>query len=291
MADEEDVLLREVDEDLSRDKTFERLEQLRIPLIGGAIAIVAGVTGWQVMDGRQEQAASAAASAYAPLSFAAEGDVTPADLSAYAAEFDGGYATLASLRAAAALGVQGDLEGARDLYQAIYDDPASSVSLRDYARIRTAYLLFDRRTDEAADLASLVETTAFRPFAEEIVATAALTNGQYAAALAGFKSLANSPTAPQTISARASAYALVADAALNGAEIAPSVPDESPTSFIERLGSELGAAGIPTGASELPPLPNLDILTEGVPPADENIEPAADVADEAQDEPTEEETP
>ncbi len=288
MASEEDVLLREVDEDLSRDQAFENLEKWRVPLIGGAAAIIAGVTGWQFFDGRQTAAANAAAEAYAPLSFAAEGQVTSDQLSSFAADNESGFATLAALRAAAALGVEGDLETARDLYAAIYEDSSASTSLRDYARIRAAYLLFDKRTEEAATLAAQVETTAFRPFAEEIASSAVFLAGDYAAAKAGFDVLASSSTAPASIKTRAQAFALVADAALNGAVVAPPA-DETAGSFIERLGAELNASGIPTGAAELPPLPNLDILTEGAAPAD-GLEPLDDASEEPQtDEP--EETP
>lgn len=276
MASEEDVLLREVDEDLSRDQTFERLRKYRVPLIGGAVLILAGVTGWQFYSSAQERAARQAAEAYAPLSFAAEGEVPAARLAAFAQETESGYRVLASLRAAAQLGEEGDLEAARDLYAAVFTDASVSAPLRDLARVKAGYLLFDNRPAQASEIVSLVETEAFRAHAEEIVSAAALSAGDYAAARAGFQALAQSASAPAPVKSRAETFLLVADAAANGAALeAP----ESARSFIERFGADLKASGIDVEPTELPPLPGLGSLPlTGA--ADEDQPPAETAPDE-----------
>ncbi|GGY44667.1 tetratricopeptide repeat protein [Parvularcula lutaonensis] len=271
MASEEDVLLREVDEDLSRDQTFERLRQFQIPLIAGAVAIIGGVAGWQFYESRKEETARLAAEAYVPLSFGAETEPDLASLRTFAEEADSGFAKLAAMRAAQQLGLQGDIEAARDLYASVYEDASVSAPMRDVARIRAAYALFNNRPEEAAEIASQVETEAFRAHAEEITSAAALVRGDYLAARAGFEALAASETAPPGLRARAETYAALADAAANGAAIQPAAPVPDATSFIERFGAELDAAGVGSGTSlGLPQLPDIQPAEQAEETAGEN---------------------
>ncbi|MCQ8186131.1 tetratricopeptide repeat protein [Parvularcula maris] len=286
MASEEDVLLREVDEDLSRDQTLDRLRRWRVPLAVGAVAILGGVIGYQTMQNRAEAARTEAAESYAGLSFMAEEEVGSDALLAYAEETSGGYAVLAKMRAAAQLGASGDLEGARDLYAEVYGDGDLSVPMRDFARLRAAYLVFDRRPETAAEIAAGVESEAFRGHADEIASGAALHSGDYIGARAGFEALASSESAPQAVRARAATYAAVADAAANGTQL--SAP-ETPTSFIDRLGSDLEAAGLPTGGAASGS--NLqDLLTPPAPPTDEEAD-EDDATEERAEEPAGEEQP
>jgi hypothetical protein len=283
MASEEDVLLREVDEDLSRDQTFDRLRRWRVPLAVGAVAILGGVIGYQTMQNRAEAQRTEAAESYAELSFMAEGEVGADALLTYAEETEGGYGVLAKMRAADQLGASGDLEGARDLYAEVYTDGDLSVPLRDFARLKAAYLVFDRRPKTAAEIAAGVESEAFRAHADEIASGAALHGGDYVGARAGFEALARSENASQAVRSRAATYAAVADAAANGAAL--SAP-ETPTSFIDRLGSDLEAAGLPTGSSSSgPSLQNLqDLLTPAAPPSsgeEEDGEAGQGAAEEA----------
>lgn len=251
MASEEDVLLREVDEDLSRDQAFARFEKYKVPLAVGAATIVLGVTGWQLIGNQQQAARDAASSDYAGLSFRAEEPVAPEALADYALRNETGYAVLAALRAAGTLGAQGDLEGAASLYARVYEDKSLSPALRDFARIRAGYLLFDNRPEDAASIVSLIETDAFRPHAEEIQSGAAMAAGAYEAARAGFEALAANPDAAPGLRSRAASYAVVADAAANGASIAPPV---SESDFIQNFGDRLRDAGAPVNDLELAPL-------------------------------------
>ncbi len=257
MASEEDVLIREVDEDLSRDQTFDRLRKYRVPLIVGAAAIISGVAGYQILDQRSEARATEAAERYADLSVRSEGAADPEALIAFAEGDESGYGLLAAMRAAAALGSQGDLEGARDLYAQVYQDTGASVPMRDFARLRAAYLLFDNRPAEAAAIATNVESEAFRPYAEEIASAAALMEGSFEAARAGFASLVANENTPRGLLARARAFEAVADGAANGAVIDAQPGGTDAASFIERFGAELGEAGFGSlaGEGEARPLP------------------------------------
>ncbi|MEM9840306.1 MAG: tetratricopeptide repeat protein [Pseudomonadota bacterium] len=277
MAAEEDVLLREVDEDLSRDQTFETLRKWRVPLIGGAVAIIGGVSGYQVFENQKTSAANEAAAAYAELSFAAETPPSADDLRTFSEETEGGYGALAALRAASELGAIGDYESAAELYAQIYNDESLSLAMRDYARVTAAYLLLDRKPDEAAAIAQLVETNAFRPYADEISSGAALKSGAYRAARAGFDTLAEDESLPEGLRARASAYAGVADAAANGASIEKPVTESDTRSFIDQFTSQLEQAGAPVNSitPDLLNLPDLSVPTEGEEPAEPPAEPEA----------------
>ncbi|NNU15459.1 tetratricopeptide repeat protein [Parvularcula sp. ZS-1/3] len=286
MASEEDVLLREVDEDLSRDQTFDRLRKYRTPLIAGAVLVLGGVAGNEIWSTSKENAVSSAAQAYVPLSFGAEGEVPAGELTNFANETGGGYAVLASLRAAAQLGAEGDLERAEELYAKVYEDDGLSAPLRDLARLRAAYLLFDNKTNRAADIAAQVESEAFRFHAEELTSAAALKNGQYAAARAGFRALSAQDGVPPSLQQRADLYAAVADAAANGSQL---TPPESTQSFIERLGEQLGTSGASvTDAPALPELPELGALAEQAAAAEAAAVAAAEDAAEGAEEETEE---
>ncbi|MEO1658630.1 MAG: tetratricopeptide repeat protein [Pseudomonadota bacterium] len=278
MASEEDVLLREVDEDLSRDQVFDRIRRYRIPAAVGAGAIILGVAGYQVVDGQRNAAAADAAAQYAQLSFAAPSDPSAEALTSFADGTDTGYAVLAQMRAASSLAQSGDLEGAAELYAAIYDDESVSGSMRDFARIRAAYTIFDTSPQRAGEIAGAIESEAFRGHADEIAAASALLDGNYAGAKARFDAIAASPTAADFLKTRARSFASLADAGANGASLEVQRSNQSEVvDFIRGFGAELEQGGIPIGVD-----PSVDVLPE--PPiadlleAVEAQEPGADTA-------------
>jgi hypothetical protein len=252
VASEEDVLLREVDEELSHDQFMATMRRYRVPLAIGAVAIIAVVAGIQIFESQREARAAEAAREYAELSFAAESEPAPTLLSGFAAKNDTGYADLAALRAASARAASGDYESAAELFASVYESEHASPALRDLARMRAAYAIFDWRPERAASLVSGVETEAFRPFASEISAAAALEAGSYMAARAGFQALADNEAAPQSLRTRARALAAVADAGEAGAPIFPARGDAEAVNFIEQFGAELEAAGVPLGGDDVP---------------------------------------
>ena len=285
MASEEDVLLREVDEDLQQDQLFSALQKYRALLIGAAVTVVSGVTAYQVIDNNRDNARTEAAEAYADVSFAAVVDPTPQELIAFAEAQPNGYGVLASLRAAAELGALGDLEGARDLYKGVIADETASPAMRDLARIRAAHLLLDREPDEASSLVALVETTAFRPHSEEVISAAALLTNQFKAARAGFNALAQSPDTPAGMKARAEALATIADAADYGAAIAKPVSQADTRSFIERFGADLEAAGAPVSTGTAAPMQGLQELLDQAQGAAAAPEPAPAETDDTPEAP------
>ncbi|MEM9810772.1 MAG: hypothetical protein AAF788_06055 [Pseudomonadota bacterium] len=294
MASEEDVLLREVDDDLARDQTFERLRKYRVPAGIGAALVLTLVAGYQIITGQRDAAATEAAKAYADLSFTATDVVTPEVLTGFAGAETGGFGVLASLRAAAQLAERGERAAALDLYAAIYDDKALSAPMRDFARLRAAYVAFDSDASLAASLASGVETEAFRPHAEEISAGAALAQGQYAAAKAGFEALAMSLPDQSGLKTRAHSFAALADAAVRGSVLEPSDAAADAESFINQFGADLQDAGIPVGPPAgqdvlpEPPiaaLPDSPVADDGDDLANTSSPAASDTAQDSEQEP------
>ncbi|MEM0927901.1 MAG: tetratricopeptide repeat protein [Pseudomonadota bacterium] len=258
MASEEDVLLREVDEDLSRDQAFDRIRRYRVPAAIGAGAIILGVAGYQIVDGQRDAAAADAAAQYAELSFAATTEPTADALTGFAGGTETGYAVLALMRAASSLAQGGDLQGAAELYAQVYADESVAGSMRDFARIRAAYTLFDSDPSSASAIAGEIASEAFRGHADEIAAAAALLDGNYVGAKARFDAIAASPTADDFLRTRARSFSSLADAGANGASLETQRSNQSEVvDFIRGFGAELQESGIPLGVD-----PGVDVLPE-----------------------------
>ncbi|MEM7739739.1 MAG: hypothetical protein AAF225_02935 [Pseudomonadota bacterium] len=266
MASEEDVLLREVDEDLSRDQTLNRIRRYRVPAAIGAGAIVLVVAVYQFVDGQKNASTADAALRYAALSFAASEEPTAQDLTDFAASTDTGYGVLARMRAAAALGQSGDAEGAAALYAEVYQDTSLSLAMQDFARIRAAYALFDIDSAQASAIVAEVQSEAFQGHAAEIAAAASLLSGNYAGAKARFDAIAASPDAEEFFRSRARSFSSLADAGANGASLEVQQSGQADVvDFIRNFGAELEGAGIPLGVD-----PGTDVLEE--PPVDRILE-------------------
>ncbi|MEM9234005.1 MAG: hypothetical protein AAGA69_07165, partial [Pseudomonadota bacterium] len=103
MAAEEDILLREIDEELKQDQTVEFFKK-NGPWLGGLAAIIiAGVAGMQIQRGVADRAAVENAAIFtAAVSASAEDQtIAAAEMLDAAEQSGGGYAGLARLRAAA----------------------------------------------------------------------------------------------------------------------------------------------------------------------------------------------
>ncbi|MEO1041075.1 MAG: tetratricopeptide repeat protein [Pseudomonadota bacterium] len=266
MASEEDVLLREVDEDLSRDKTLERIRRYRVPAAVGASAIVLAVAAFQFVDGQKNAKANDAALRYAELSFAAADQPTAQELTDFALRTDTGYGVLARMRAASALAQNGDAEGAAALYAEIYQNTSLSVAMQDFARVRAAYTLFDIDSAQASTIVADVQSEAFQGHAAEIAAAASLLSGNYAGAKARFDAIAASPDAEEFFRSRARSFSSLADAGANGASLETQQSSQSDVvDFIRSFGAELEGAGVPLGVD-----PGVDVLEE--PPVGDLLE-------------------
>jgi hypothetical protein len=178
-------IFNEIEEDLRRER-MERLWKRFAPLvIGVAVLIVLGVSGWRAWDWYSaKQAAEAGSRFEAAILLADEGKHAEAQtaLDALAKDSPAGYALLARFRAASELAAT-DKVAAAARFEEIAQDISVPSLLRDLARIRAALNLLD--TGSQADVASRVEPltvagNSWRHSAREILALAAWKAGNLA---------------------------------------------------------------------------------------------------------------
>ncbi|MBL8906114.1 MAG: tetratricopeptide repeat protein [Rhizobiales bacterium] len=183
MSDES--LFREVDEEVRQDqfkKLWARYGNLFVALCLAVVAVVAGIKGWQYWQTRQaEQAAEAYGKVLAEIEAGRTAEAVPL------AESIGhqGYALLARMAEAAALGKAGKTAEAIKMYDAIAADRAVGSAMKDAARVRAAYLLVDTLSPSelAARLSGLdADNSAWRNAVHEILAISAYRTGDYALA-------------------------------------------------------------------------------------------------------------
>ena len=263
MSTDEDVLLREVEEDLKYEKQLDFLKAYGPWVAGAAAILVAGVAGMQIWSGMQDQSRATAAEAF--LTAAVESPEAPlqaADaLAQVSGQLEGGYKGLAGLREAGLLLAGDDKPAALASFRSVYDDPSLPDRMRDLARLRAALVMLDSDAPSAAALSTTVTTEAFKPNALEIEAVASLATGNYDRAYTLFTSLAADETAGAGVASRASALAPVADAGRRGVTLSPetSAAEDFIKSFSDQLGDEGVLPTLPepaTDASETDGAPN-----------------------------------
>lgn len=179
-----DEFIREVDEDLLRDRWMTLWRRYGRLLIGAAVLLVVGVAADQAWNAWRQSQIDAEAVRYneaqAPLGNEQWKEAASA-LEGFAGTADPGYATLARLQQATALERGGDRSAAVAALDAIVADQKSDVLLRDLSSLYAAQLQLD--TGSPADLrARLVPLAeAGRPWrnsAREMLALVAIRAGE-----------------------------------------------------------------------------------------------------------------
>ncbi len=183
--------------------------RFRWPIIGVAVAVVAGVAGWRGYVGwQQAQSARSGDRFMAAVELSREGrhgDALAA-FEALARDGSGGYPTLARLRAAAERARNGDVPGAVVAYDSLAADGGVDRRFQDVARLRAAALLVD--TGSLADVTSRIERLTgsgepFRNSARELIGLAAYRAGDLAAAARWFDQIAGDRDASNDLRNRA----------------------------------------------------------------------------------------
>jgi hypothetical protein len=202
---------REVDEEYRKAQVAAIFKKYGNLIIGGLLAIVIGIGGWQFVQWRQTKAAQAAAVAFEnALQLAAtdKGAEAETALAAIAGDASSPYAALAKLRAAGVI-AERDKEAGVKAFDAVAADATAELELRNAARIRAAYLLVDTASRE--DLTARVGDLAgagghWRHSAREILGLAAFKAGDMEAAAKSFEEIAVDPAAPQSMKSRAGLF-------------------------------------------------------------------------------------
>lgn len=204
-------IFREVDEDLRRDRLLSIWQRYGGVLVAAAVAIVlvtAGSVAW-----RSWQASRAAEQTQALVAAIERSEASPqagADaLAAFAADAEGGRATLARLYEAGTHARAGDRAAAARAYDAVAASDAEPA-YRDLATILSVMVQLEGG-DAAALRARLLPLTGpdnpWRFSARELDALLAARAGDRAGAAQRFRELADDPQAPQGVRSRAAELA------------------------------------------------------------------------------------
>lgn len=251
MSDEENII-REVEEDLRRER-YERLWKQYGPFVIGTIVLVlVAMVGWQQWQAWQERQRAREAEAFIAAVELLEDDKTAEAAKAFAElakKAGSGYATVARLQEAQARLDRGNPDAALAAYDAVAGDGAAAPALRGLAALKGALLLADSASPD--DLKKRL-TPALRPQspwrypAQEVVAYAHYRAGETDKARSAYEVLVNEYGAPTHIRDRARRMLALMDseAAQRGEERAPAkTPDP---------GGAAPSGGAGKGASEEP---------------------------------------
>ena len=146
MAHETDSLLREVEEDLRRERYQRFWDQYGVYVLVGALLIIVGVGGvkyWDYWSAKQAAQSGEKFVAALDLSREKKTDGAAKILSEFAENGPGGYGVLASFRLAVQMAKSGQTAAAVEAYDKIAEDRGVSKVLQGYARIRAVMLVLD----------------------------------------------------------------------------------------------------------------------------------------------------
>lgn len=213
---------REVEEDYRRDQAIAFWKRYQNWIIAAALLVILGTAAWRINVYFRDKADAAAGGRYeAALRLLHNGKTTEAiaAFNALGKDAPKGYTALARLLSADETAVQDPKAGIK-AYDALAADPVLNPRLRAVARLRGAYLRLDADTPKQfeqkyAAFAGPGETysNSFR----ELLALAALKNGDETAAGRWLDDIVTDPAAPEALRRRADAFlALVQAGKLSG---------------------------------------------------------------------------
>ncbi len=208
MVDESDIMFREVDEEVRRDRLIALLKTHGPRAAVVLVLVVLAVLGYRYWDMQRERAMRAEAERYVTLVESAKGKA-PAETAKIFAEarpsFSGGYALLIRMREAGARAQAGDLARAIALYDEVAK-MAPDPRLSTYAALLAASASLESEGPDAA-MARLEPLAApespLRFSALELLGAAELAAGDREAARARFSGIVEDPEAPSSLKSRA----------------------------------------------------------------------------------------
>ncbi len=210
MADEQDLLLREIDEELKQENLQKIWKKYGTLIVAGSIALVAAVAGfkgWQSYELNQRIEQGERFAAAQKLAGDGKADAARDAFAAMAEDSTAGYTMLARFQLAALAANSGDTAGAVGSYQAIADDGAVADVYRDLAVVLGALAEIDSKAGAGALTAraeQLVQgSSPWRFSAKEVSALAAMKNGDNKTARMRYDELAKEAAAPQGLRTRA----------------------------------------------------------------------------------------
>ncbi len=209
MANNDDTLLREVEEELRRERMEQLWNRYGNIVLAAAAALVLMVGGYKFYEARQLAAANAAGSAFEKAAFLATEKKTEEARKAFedlAKTAPGGYAALARLRLAGLALDTGDKAKAAAEYEALTSSSGTDPLLKSFAKLQATALKIGEAdfTEVENRLNDLVgETSPWRANAREMLALAALKAGKTEVARKALEELLADRAVPGDIRERA----------------------------------------------------------------------------------------
>lgn len=210
MADRNDSLLREVEEELRREQYARLWDKYGMYVLGAAALVLVVVGGYKVWESRRIAAEEAAGAKYEEAVKAAaaqagkEGEAAKA-FEAVASSGPKGFSTLAKLQMASAFAKAGKTAEAVEVYETLGKDVTADPLFRDFGRLQAANLrlgqadwteMQNRLNDLAADNGS------WRYSAKELLGVAAFKAGKLDEARRMFEVLLRDPKTPPGLAER-----------------------------------------------------------------------------------------
>jgi hypothetical protein len=206
-----DTLLREVDEELRRDRMRKLWRQSAPFVFGAAAAVILLVAGYEGWNWWTESNASRSSDQFYAASEAADGsDLAAAEkaLDEVIAQGSGAYPALAQFRDASLLAQQGKIDEAVAAYDALATTQ-SNAYLRELALVMGANLLVDKGDVAAVEQrvgGSLVPESPMRNAAREVLGLAQYKAAQFDAAMTTFQAIIDDPFASRDLQSRVQIY-------------------------------------------------------------------------------------
>lgn len=206
-----DTLLREVDEELRRDRMRKLWRQTAPFIIGAAVAVVLLVAGYEGWNWWTESNSSRSSDQFYTATGLADGtDLEAAQkaLDEVEAQGSGAYPALAQFREASLLAQQGKIDEAVAAYDSLATTQ-TSTHLREVALVMAGHLLVDSGDVAAVEQrvgGSLVPESPMRNAAREVLGLAQYKAGQFDAAMATFQSILDDPFSSRDLQGRVQIY-------------------------------------------------------------------------------------
>lgn len=209
-----DSFIREVSEEVRRDRMFRLWKRYGPYVIAAIVAVVAGTAGLNWWQHQQREAARQLGGAFLAADIA-----VPDEQRELVERADGPAKILARLRLAAATAESGDREEAARLYREVAGTAGLAPAYADLARLQEIRLALPSM-DPAEAISALEPLTAegapYRLLALELRAVARLNAGETEAAHADLVAILESPDATRGLFERAAALLVASGGELPG---------------------------------------------------------------------------
>ncbi len=209
MSDQTDTLLREVQDEIRRERLATIWDRFGAVIIGAAALLVIGVGGYKYAEYRNLSAREAAGLEFEAASRLAAQGKTQESHQAFDAMIKtapAGYNALARLRNAGALATEKKTAEAVAAYDSVAKDASADSLLRDFAALQAALLRVDSAdwTEMQNRLNDLIrDNNAWRAPARELLGLAAMKAGNQEEARKAFEQILGDSTAPPATAERA----------------------------------------------------------------------------------------